>query len=714
MNKLLIATFSLALCAGSISASAQNGQVSAQKKLVTQQQPGRMTWSADNGNGTYTNPLFYDEFSDPDIIRVGEDYYLAGTTMHSVPGLVVLHSKDLVNWEFSSYCFDRFDDSDDFNLRNGKEAYGQGIWAPAIRYHKGKFYIFSNINGHGLQVFISDSAKGPWKHHQIKGDIYDLSVLFDDDGKIYAIHKYGNVTVTELKPDLSGPVEGSSKVVIPEGNAMGEGHHIYKINGMYYILSADYSPMGRMQCARSKSIWGPYETCVISERESFGYSAAWTVNNVGLGRPVPEDGFKFKNNKPSDETLICSTIHQGGIVQAPDGKWWGVSMQDFNAVGRTTCLSPVTWVDGWPYFGLEKNLGRSPRTWFKPNNVVKTPVATYDRCDDFSGKTFKPIWQWNHNPNDKMWSLNKERKGWLRLHSMPAKQLLWAKNSLTQRAIGPVSYTSVKLDASKLKAGDEAGLGAINMPYASLGVVKTDKGLALRCYDQNTNKEVVLPLDKKVVWLRLWGDYDKSQLQYSYSLDGKNWENIGEQMISPYQLKTFQGVRGALYAFNKKDVNGGVADFDDFKVEEPMADRTANLPIGKTVRFFNLADGSLMDATRHGLMHSSRNRKNMSNGVKFVVEDRGQGKIALKTADGRYVYIAGAGLSGDVRLTSDASKAEEFVWQDMLYNHCMLLSLKTQRYVGKHTLDGSPYSADFQGADAGMKNGCVFAWEIVE
>ena len=715
MNKLLIATFSLALCASSISALAQNGQVSAQKKLVTQQQPGRMTWSADNGNGTYTNPLFYDEFSDPDIIRVGEDYYLAGTTMHSVPGLVVLHSKDLVNWEFSSYCFDRFDDSDDFNLRNGKEAYGQGIWAPSIRYHNGKFYIFSNINGHGLQVFISDSAKGPWKHHQIKGDIYDLSVLFDDDGKIYAIHKYGNVTVTELKSDLSGPVEGSSKVVIPEGNAMGEGHHIYKINGMYYILSADYSPMGRMQCARSKSIWGPYETCVISERESFGYSAAWTVNNVGLGRPVPEDGFKFKNNKPSDETLICSTIHQGGIVQAPDGKWWGVSMQDFNAVGRTVCLSPITWVDGWPYFGLEKNLGRSPRTWFKPNDVVKTPVATYDRCDDFSGKTFKPIWQWNHNPNDKMWSLNKERKGWLRLHSMPAKQLLWAKNSLTQRAIGPVSYTSVKLDASKLKAGDEAGLGAINMPYASLGVVKTDKGLALRCYDQNTNKEVLKPLAKsKVVWLRLWGDYDKSQLQYTYSLDGKNWENIGEQMLSSYQLKTFQGVRVALYAFNKKNVNGGVADFDDFMVEEPMADRTANLPIGKTIRFSNLADGSLMDATGHGLMHSSGDRNDMRNQVKFVVEDRGKGKIALKTADGRYVYIAGAGLSGDVRLTSDSSKAEEFLWQDMLYNRCMLLSLKTQRYVGKNPVDGSPYSADFQGADAGMKNGCVFSWEIVE
>ena len=501
---------------------------------------------------------------------------------------------------------------------------------------------------------------------------------------------------------------------IPEGNAMGEGHHIYKINGMYYILSADYSPMGRMQCARSKSIWGPYETCVISERESYGYAAGWSVGNMGIGRPLPEDGFKFQNNKPNGLNLGCATIHQGGIVQAPDGKWWGVSMQDFNAVGRTVCLSPITWVDGWPYFGLEKNLGRSPRTWFKPNDMVKTPQAPYDRCDDFSGKTFKPVWQWNHNPNDKMWSLNKERKGWLRLHSMPAKQLLWAKNTLTQRAIGPVSYTSVKLDASRLKVGDEAGLGAINTPYALLGVVKTDKGLVLRCYDQNTNKEVVKPLDKKVVWLRLWGDYDKSQLQYSYSLDGMNWENIGEQMLSPYQLKTFQGVRVALYAFNKKELNGGVADFDDFKVEEPMADRTANLPIGKTIRFSNLADGSLMDATGHGLMHSSSNRNDMRNQVKFVVEDRGKGKIALKTADGRYVYIAGAGLSGDVRLTSDSSKAEEFVWQDMLYNRCMLLSLKTQRYVGKNPIDGSPYSADFQGTDAGMKNGCVFGWEVVE
>lgn len=123
---------------------------------------GELSWSADNGNGTYTNPLFYDEFSDPDLIRVGDDFYMAGTTMHATPGLVILHSRDLVNWEFMSYCFDRFDMGDEFRLENGKEAYGQGIWAPCIRYHNGKFHVFSNINGHGLQVYISEDPRGPW------------------------------------------------------------------------------------------------------------------------------------------------------------------------------------------------------------------------------------------------------------------------------------------------------------------------------------------------------------------------------------------------------------------------------------------------------------------------------------------------------------------------------------------------------------------------
>lgn len=676
------------------------------------------TWSADNGNGTFTNPLFYDEFSDPDIIRVGSDFYLAGTTMHSVPGLVILHSKDLVNWENISYCFDRFDfpDHPEFSLTNGAEIYGQGIWAPCIRYHNGKFYVFSNINGMGMQVYISEKITGPWKHINMQGRIYDLSVLFDDDGKIYAIHGYDEVKCTELKPDFSGPVEGSEKTIIPKGNAMGEGHHVYKIDGMYYIISADYAPMGRMQCARSKNIHGPYETCVISQRESYGYYPGWATANAGLGGKVPTDSFEFKLHAPNKKALACSTIHQGGIVQLENGDWWGWSMQDFHSIGRTTCLSPVTWKDGWPFFGLNGNLGRSPRTWAKPATAAAStekPHGAYERSDDFNSKSLRKIWQWNHNPDDKMWSLS---KGMLRLHTMPATDLMGARNSLTQRVIGPVSTTTVMLDISHLKQGDIAGLGIQNIPCAWLGAMCSAEGLILRWHDQYGNKNKDVDIKGKKIWLRLEGDFDQDKAVFAYSMDNKSFEYIGDTILLPYQLKTFQGSRTMLFAYNTEGKNGGYADFDDFTVEEPMADRSGNIPFGKTVRLLNLATGNPMYAMPKGLMHDtwSGSRESKSPQTHFRVIDKGEGKVVLQCADGRYVYIAGEGLSGDVRLTSDESVASMFVWQDMLRHECMLLSLKTNRYVGKDAHDGSPYSADWQGADPGRTNGTVFRWEIAE
>lgn len=178
------------------------------------------SWSADNGNGTYTNPIFYDECSDPDIIRVGEDFYLTSTTMHSVPGLPVLHSKDLVNWELLSYALTEFDLGEEFRLEQGKESYGQGIWAPCIRYHEGVFYIFSNINRHGLQVFTSADPRGPWTRHPIGENIYDLSVLFEN-GKIYVVYGQTTIKLVELKTDLSGIVPGTERVIIPDGHAYG-------------------------------------------------------------------------------------------------------------------------------------------------------------------------------------------------------------------------------------------------------------------------------------------------------------------------------------------------------------------------------------------------------------------------------------------------------------------------------------------------------------
>mgnify|MGYP004653039883 FL=1 len=668
------------------------------------------SWTADNGNGTFTNPLFYDEFSDPDILRVGDDYYLAGTTMHTVPGLVILHSRDLVNWENVSYCFDRFDFQDDaFSLKNHKEIYGQGIWAPAIRYANGQFYLFSNVNGKGLQCYTSKDIKGPWKHHNMEGRIYDLSVLFDDDGKIYAIHGYGEVHCTELKPDMSGPIEETDRIIIPEGSAVGEGHHMYKINGMYYLISTDYKPNGRTLCSRSKSIWGPYETCVITADETFGYHAA-SITQV-KGRIVP-DGTKFGLGPVDKNATACTNIHQGGIVQTQTGEWYALLMMDFHSIGRTVTLAPITWKDGWPMLGLEGNLGRAPRTWTKPNipgtEDIK-PHAPYERNENFNGKQLGRVWQWNHNPDDTMWKL---KGGKLQLHTMPAEQLMWARNTLTQRVIGPSSITTVELDVRNMQDGDVAGLGNINVPCSWLGIVKDGKLLTLRCFEQLNNDtvdtRVVLPKGK--VWLRFDGDYDNDKGHYEYSFDGVSFKQIGGIMQLSYQLISFQGSRMSLFAFNKNGRNGGYAEFDNFTVNETKADRSGNIPYGKTFRIINLATGLPMHATPHGLMYDT-SAQDMSDQTHFTLIDRGGGKVALQCKDGRYVFVSGMGLPGDVRLTKDEKLAEEFMWQDYLDHEFMLMSTRTHTYIGKSPTTGSPYSMDYKGADPARRNGAVFRWE---
>lgn len=675
------------------------------------------SWTADNGNGTFTNPLFYDEFSDPDILRVGDDYYLAGTTMHTVPGLVILHSKDLVNWENISYCFDRFDFTEDrFSLKNHEEIYGQGVWAPCIRHANGQFYVYTNVNGKGLQCYTSKDIHGPWQHHNMKGNIYDLSVLFDDDGKIYAIHGYGEVKCTELEPDMSGPKEGTTKTIIPEGNGVGEGHHMYKIDGMYYLISTDYRPNGRTLCSRSKSIWGPYETRVITADENYGYHAA-SLTQVPRGEKyrIGHDGTKFGLGPVDKDATACSNAHQGGIVQATDGTWWALLMQDFHSIGRTVCLMPMTWEDGWPMVGLKGNYGRAPRTWFKPGsqmgNNTAEPRAPYQRNDNFDGKSLGRVWQWNHNPDDRMWSL---KGGRLRLNTMPAEQLMWARNTLTQRVIGPQSITTVELSVKGLKDGDVAGLGNINVPCSWIGVVKKDKSLILRCFEQLTNDTIDMDVDlpKGKIWLRMTGDYDNDQAQYAYSTDGTTFQSLGRMMPLSYQLITFQGSRHALFAFNIRGKNGGYAEFDNFTVEEPMADRSGNIPYGKTFRIINMATGRPAICDPHGLLYDTRTNDRRPQ-TQFQIIDQGSGKVSLKCADGRYIKVYGEGLPGDVRFTTDPNEAEVFLWQDYLNQEFMLLSLRNHLYIGKSPSTGSPYSMDFKGSDPARRNGSVFNWEEI-
>ena len=675
--------------------------------------PAHGTWMADNGNGTYTNPLFYDEFSDPDIIRVGGDFYLAGTTMHTMPGLVVLHSRDLVNWEFLSYACDRLDFGPEDRLESGREIYGQGIWAPCIRYHHGTFYIFSNVNGRRTQVFRATNPAGPWTQTELGSSLHDLSVLFDDDGRIYAVWSYSEVMFAELRPDLSDIIPETRRVLIPAGNAMGEGHHFYKIGGKYYIISANYAPVGRMQCARADRPTGPYETAVISARETMGYQRGWWVRNVGIGTPVPGPGAKFDVFQPGDNEFGAVPLHQGGIVDLPNGDWWGFSMMDFHSVGRTTFLSPVTWQDGWPYFGLPGNLGRSPRTWMKPAvGVDVPPTAPYRRSDDFAGPRLQPIWQWNHVPVDAKWSLT-EKPGVLRLHTLPAAQFLWARNTLTQRAIGPESSATVVLDASGLQVGDIAGLALLNMPCAWIGIARTETGPVLRWYNQFTNQTIDTALASGRVSLRAAGDFDADLARLSYSVDGVNFNPVGDEIRLPYQLKTFQGVRYALFAFNTAGRDGGYADFATFRVAEPLADRTQNLPVGKVITLTNLANGTAVWVNPLGMLHWARpgSKEADGPGARFRVYDRGRGRVALEAMNGSgFVTVVGAGLSADLQLHKQETDGSLFQWQDLLRGQCMLLSLQTHRYVGLDPATGEPYSADWPGTQPDRKDGTVLVW----
>jgi xylan 1,4-beta-xylosidase len=660
----------------------------------------RKSWAADNGNGTYSNPLFYDEFSDPDMIRVGPDYYLTGTTMHAMPGLPILHSRDLVNWRWIAYAFDRLDLGPDFRLEGGKEIYGQGIWAPCFRYHDGTYYIFANVNRFGLQVFRATDPRGPWKHNRIEKGLHDLSVLWDDDGKIYAVYGARTIRIVELNAALTDLVPGTDRVLIAPELGMGEGSHFYKIKGRYYIVSAIPGAHVPMKCARADHIEGPWEVKTISEGESLGIGQGYRLR----GRPA---GPPFEITPPNPSERASLTLHQGGIIDTIPGEWWGFSMQDHNSVGRLTSLSPVTWVDGWPYFGLPGNLTRTPSIWVKPKTGHTEPVSSpYDRSDDFSKTNLQPVWQWNHVPDDSKWSL-KERAGYLRLHSLPAANFWWARNSLTQRAIGPESTATTELDTAGMKPGDVAGLALLNLPYAWIGVRRESEGLTLEEYDQATGKSIRVALNQQRVHLRVHCDFDTEAAQFSYSANLADFKPVGDELKMPFQLKTFQGVRYALFHYNTGGSPGGQADFDNFTVDEPRArGLTRPIPYGSYIAIEDLSSGNVLtavDGTVQSVTGADR-------ATAFKVVDRGRGRICLQTKTGAYVSVKGSEVHVNSAKPGDA---ETFQWIDLQRGDTLLLSLATHRYIVAPKTAG-PVAADHPGPAPDRKDGSCFKWKVVK
>ncbi len=638
------------------------------------------TWTADNGNGTYTNPLFYDEFSDPDLIRVGDDFYLTGTTMHAMPGLPILHSKDLVNWDFIGYASPKLDLGPAFRLEDGKSVYGRGIWAPSFRYHNGKFYIFSNVNGQTTQLFTATNPAGPWTHTAMKRSFHDLSVLFDDDGKVYVVWGYNEVHLARLNDDLSDIVPGTDQVIIHRGAGMGEGNHVYKIDGKYYIVSAWWDGRMRMPAARADRIEGPWEVNpAISIDEDFG---------LNEGNRLPNEKASPLVMKPANTTPAGRvSLHQGGIVQTPQGEWWGWSMMDYNSVGRLTALSPVTWKDGWPYFGLPGNLGRTPRTWVKPAGLpVSAPHAPYKRSDDFSGTTLSPVWQWNHVEDDSHWSLT-ERPGDLRLHSLPAADLWHAKNTLTQRAIGPQSTVTVALDLDGLKPGDVAGLALFLKPYAWLGVEQTTTSRDLALYDDTAGTYVRMPLTGGRVWLRADCDFITEKARFSYSTDGQTFTPVGGEWTMIYSGLTFQGARYSLFNYNTAGAPGGYADFDSVDVYEPHPNGLMRpIPYGEPVQLAHVTAPLLTGA--------------------FNVVDMTLGRVALQK-DGKALTVT---RDGQVTLQKGKpGTAQTFQWIETPNGDLVLMSLVTNRFLRVDPRTGK-VTADSPGPKSDNSDGSRFTW----
>ena len=507
------------------------------------------------------NPMLWADVPDPDVIRVGDTYYLVSTTMHLMPGAPIMTSKDLKNWETVGYIFDRLTDSPKYDLLNGT-VYGRGQWATSLKYHNGKFYALLAPNERGAMgdtyIFSAEKAEGPWTIVSRMRHFHDCSLFFDDDGRVYVI--YGTGEMMELKPDLSDVIEGTHQQLFQrEEDEKGilEGSRMIKHNGKYYLLmiSHVYAPgkHRREVCYRADNIRGPYEKQVILESE-FG-------------------GFSYEA--------------QGTIVDTPDGDWMGIIFQDRGGVGRVLTVMPCRWVNGWPMLGDEN--GKVPET-VRPL-VNGQPATAIVKSDDFSSDKLGLHWQWNHNPIDEAWSL-KERPGFLRLKTnRVVSNLYLAPNTLTQRMEGPTCSGTIAIDISKMKDGDCAGLAAFNSDTGALVIKKKGKNLVLEMVEMSVtltdlDKEVTnveekviesIPLNAQLstlnaqLFLRIDADFrpvnghGRDAANFYYSIDGSQWTQIGTK---DYRLnfdwrRFFMGSKFGIFCYATKK-KGGYVDIEAF------------------------------------------------------------------------------------------------------------------------------------------------------
>lgn len=489
------------------------------------------------------NPVIFADIPDMSMIRVGSVYYMSSTTMHLSPGVPIMKSTDLVNWKLINYAYDTLGSIPALNLENGANAYGRGSWASCMRYHEGIFYVstFAATTGKTYIFKTRNLENGPWERLTFEPSYHDHTLFFDDDGKAYLIWGVKKLYIAELKENLTGIKEGTERVLIENASAPAgdnimlgaEGSQLFKINGKYYLFNITWPRDGMRTVVihRADKVTGPYE-------------GKLGLQDLGVA--------------------------QGGLIDTPDGNWYAYLFRDFGGVGRIPYLVPVKWEDGWPVLGTD---GKVPETLDLP--ASKGLIPGIIASDEFKRRKNEPalplVWQWNHNPDNRYWSVTK-RKGYLRLTTgRMDTSFVTARNTLTQRTFGPKCSGAVSLDVSKMKEGDFAGLGLLQKNYGFAGVKVNNDGKFIVMVSVSSGKPIEMqsvPLQQNKVYLKASCNFlaRTDTANFFYSLDGKSWEPIGVPLPMPYTLPHFMGYRFALFNYATK-IAGGFIDIDWFRVQ---------------------------------------------------------------------------------------------------------------------------------------------------
>lgn len=522
-------------------------------KTLNQISPTTTAWQPDLGNGWYKNPIIHADYSDPDAIRVGDTYYMTSSSFNSAPGLPLLQSQDMINWELVGHALPQQIPLDVF----AKPQHGKGVWAPCLRYHDHKFWIFYPDPDFGIYVMTADKFAGPWSspHLLLAGKgIIDPTPLWDDDGQAYLLHAWAKsraginnmLTLRRMSPDAKTILDTQGKVVI-DGNKIPnyktlEGPKFYKHNGYYYVFApAGGVETGWQSVFRSKTIDGPYEDKIVMEQ----------------------------GNSPTNGP------HQGAWVQAQDGSDWFFHFQDKRAYGRIVHLQPMHWLNAWPVIGEDKNntgIGEPVTQYKKPvagNFALKNPAAS----DEFSSSSLGFQWQWNANWKSAWYSLS-EHKNQLRLFAIKDESYLQHKNLwnvsslLLQKLPAEKFLVTTTFDTRNLHAGDSAGLIMYGFDYQWIGVKASAQGqqlVVVKCEktESNCQQQTLAKVDisQQNIQLRM-SVSEGGKTQFSYSIHSNTFTDLGE----PFTASMGRWVGAQMGLFSVGEGSKSFVDVDYFRV----------------------------------------------------------------------------------------------------------------------------------------------------